>query len=351
MAAVGLAVVVLLAVGGAAIGAAVGAAWVLLARRLQDDYLTIAATLLMPWSSYILGEHFHVSGVIATVTAGLICGTYQHKVFTAAVRMRAGSFWAVMIFLMEAAVFMLIGLSLRGVVDRVGGFGVVIHQMGGPVLLILLALLLARFAWVFLSDGTIVLSRALGIRRYTPLGARGCVVLGWAGVRGVVTLALALSLPADLPGRDFILVTSFAVILGTVLIQGTTLGWLIRWTGLVVPESDKARLSQSQAEAVVMQTQLQYIQSVAHDAQGQLVHPILLEQYTKKAAAYTRFAGEEAAMKPHVQAHFDVVLEAIAASRAELIRLHRVGDIDEHTLGELQKNLDLEELNTTAVRS
>ena len=256
-----------------------------------------------------------------------------------------------MIFLMEAAVFMLIGLSLREVVERVGGFGVVVEQMGASVLVVLLALLVARFAWIFLSDGVIALCRLLGMRRHAPLGARSTLVLGWAGVRGVVTLALALSLPTNFPGRDFILVTAFVVILGTVLLQGTTLGALIRWTGLVAPESDKPRLTRSEAEAVLMQAQLEVIQSQAYDASGELVHPMLLAQYTKKAAAYSRYAGQEAELSPRIHAHFDLVLAAIAAARTELIRLHRAGDIDEHTLGELQKNLDLEELNAIAVRS
>ena len=82
----------------------------------------------------------------------------------------------------------------------------------------------ARFVWVFGSDALIAGLRALGLRRYAPLGPRRAAVLGWAGMRGVVTLAVALSVPEDFPGRDFILVTAFAVILGTVLIQGTTLG-------------------------------------------------------------------------------------------------------------------------------
>lgn len=342
---------VLLAIGGVGVGLAVGAAWVLVARRLGDDYLIIAATILVPWAAYILAERVHVSGVIATVSAGIICGAFQHKIFSAAVRMRGTSFWTVTIFLMEAAVFMLIGLSLRDVVERVGGFGVVVDEMGGPVLLILLALLLARFAWIFLSDGVIGLCRLLGVRRYTLLGVRGSMVLGWAGVRGVVTLALALSLPADFPGRDFILVTAFAVILGTVLIQGTTLGLLIRWTGLMPPESDKARLTMSQAEAALMQVQLQHIQANAYDADGELVHPMLLAQYTKKAAGYSNYAGQEEILMPRIHAHFDLVLAAIAAARTELMRLHRIGDIDEHTLAELQKNLDLEELNAIAIRS
>lgn len=342
---------VLLAIGGAAIGCAIGAAWVFIARRLHDEYLLILSTLVVPWSAYVLGEHFGFSGVIATVAAGLICGSFQHRVFSAAARMRGGSFWTVLIFLMEAVVFMLIGLSLRGVVDRVGGFSVVIDQMGIPVLIILAVLLLARFGWIFLSDLVIVVLRKLGMQRHTPLGARGALILGWAGVRGVVTLALALSLPQDFPGRDFILITAFAVILGTVLVQGTTLGTLIRWTGITPPDSDRSRLTLSEAEAILMQTQLAYVQSVAYDSNGELQHPKLLEQYTRKAAAYARFAGQEAVLQPGVNAHFDLVLAAIAASRVELIRLHRVGDIDEHTLGSLQKNLDLEELNAIAVRA
>lgn len=342
---------VLLALGGAAVGAAVGAAWVFVARRLDDDYLVIAATLLVSWAAYILAEHFRFSGVIATVTAGMICGSYQYKIFSAAVRMRALSFWTMVIFLMEAAVFMLIGLSLRDVVERVGGFAVVVEQMGGPVLMILLALLVARFTWVFLSDAVIGLCRLLGMRRHRPLGVRSAVVLGWVGVRGVVTLALALSLPADFPARDFILVTAFAVILGTVLIQGTTLGLLIRWTGLKPPESDKSRLSMSEAEATLMQAQLKVIQALAYDANGELVHPMLLEQYTRKAAAYCNYAGQELALTPRIHAHFDLVLAAIAAARAELQRLHSAGDIDEHMLVTLQQKLDLEELNAIAVRS
>lgn len=83
--------------------------------------------------------------MIATVTTGLICGWYQHVVFSAEVRMSGTAFWAVMIFLMEAFVFLLIGSSLRGVIDRVGGFDVVLAEMTGPVLAILIALTAARF--------------------------------------------------------------------------------------------------------------------------------------------------------------------------------------------------------------
>ncbi|TZG29553.1 Na+/H+ antiporter [Sphingomonas montanisoli] len=341
----------LLAAGGLAVGAAVGAAWVLLVRRLGDDYLMIASSILVPWAAYLLAETAHVSGVLATVATGLICGWYQHVVFPASVRMRGTSFWAVMIFLMEASVFMLIGSSLRGVIDRVGGVDVVVAQMAGPVLLILLALTASRFAWMYGSDAIIALVRRLGIRRYTAVGARGSTVIAWAGMRGVVTLAVALSVPQDFPGRDLMLVTAFAVILGTVLIQGTTLGWLIRKLKPAESEDDRPRLSLSQAEASISRAQVAMLEERAYDANGKLIHPRLLDSYQRRASMTDRYVEQEAEMRSGLVAHFDMVLELVAVGRTELIRLHRAGDIDEETLHDLERDLDLEELSAHAQKS
>ena len=340
-----------LAIGGAVVGIAVGTAWVLLVRRLGDEYLIIAATALLGWISYLLGERLHVSSVIATVTTGLIMSWHQHTVFTASTRMRGTSFWTVIVFLMEATVFILIGLSLRGVVERGGGFGVVLATMGLPILVILIALTLARFAWTYGSDFAIRLCNLLGVDRYTPLGLRGATVLGWAGVRGVVTLALALSVPENFPGRDFILVTSFAIILGTVLLQGTTLGYVIKWSRLTEPESAKARFTMSQAEAAMAQAQWATIQTLAYDSEGNLIHPQLLNRYQVRAEKIVDYAERTDHYTPMLQAHFDVVLQAVATGRRELIRLHRAGDIDDETLHELERDLDLEELSAISAKS
>lgn len=342
---------VILAVGGALVGAVIGTLWVVLTPRLRDEYLMVAASMLAPWASYLLGESFHVSGVIATVTTGLICGWYQHVVFSAAVRLRGTSFWAVMIFLMEATVFMLIGSSLRGVVERVGGFGTVLHDMALPVLLILVALTAARFLWVFGSDAAIRLVRMLGIHRYKPLGPRPSVVLSWAGMRGVVTLAVALSMPDDFPGRDFILIAAAGVILGTVLIQGTTLGAVIRWARMEEPEHERPRLSMSEAEASMAQAQVRMVEQLAYDEDGTLIHPQLLKRYQHRAEISVNYAGQEDQYADSLHAHFDLVLEAIAAGRKELLRLHRAGDIDEHTLQELERDLDLEELSAWSAKA
>lgn len=340
-----------LAIGGAAVGLAAGFAWVKLVRRLGDEYLMIAATVLLGWMAYLLGELLHVSGVIAAVTAGLIASWHQHTVFTASTRMRGTSFWTVMIFLMEAAVFVLIGFSLRGVVERGGGFGVVVATMGLPMLAVLATIVLARFAWVFSGDLVLRTLRALRLTRAEPLGLGGATVLSWAGIRGVVTLALALSVPEGFPGRDLILVTAFAVIFGTVLLQGTTLGHVIGWARLSEPDAEKPRMNMSEAEAAMAQAQVAVVERLAYDGQGELIHPMLLERYRRRATAIVDYVARTEHYTPLLHAHFDVVLEAVAAGRGELLRLHRAGDIEDETLWELERDLDLEELAAISAKA
>jgi CPA1 family monovalent cation:H+ antiporter len=252
---------------------------------------------------------------------------------------------------MEAAVFILIGLSLRGVVERGGGLGVVLATKGWPIFAILIAITVARFAWVFGSDLAIKLGNAIGLERYKPLGIPGATVLGWAGVRGVVTLALALSVPEGFPGRDFILVTSFTVILFTVLVQGTSLGRVINWARLTEPAADMPHLNLNQAEAVMAQAQLATVQKLAYDDAGKLIHPLLLQHYQRRTTAITNYVERTENMRPLLHAHFDLVLEAVAVGRRELIRLHRAGEIDDETLHELERDLDLEELSAISAKA
>jgi CPA1 family monovalent cation:H+ antiporter len=340
----------LLVAGGVGVGAAIGGLWVLLLRRLGDDTLMIAATLLVCWSAYIAGELLHVSGVIAVVAAGLTCGWYQHVVFSASVRIRAMAFWQVLVFLLEAAVFLLIGLSFRSLLDRVGGLGVVVDTMAQPVLLIVLTVIVARFLWIFGVDAGVGAARRLGWTRHQPLGARAACVMSWAGMRGVVTLAVALSLPETMPARDLMLVTAFVVILVTVLVQGTSLGWLIR--RVTPPEDGSARppLDLHTAETMMFRAQLAVVEREAVDAEGTVVHPQLLRRYRTRATAADAFDGTAEERDLAIASHFDVIIAAVTAGRAELVRLHRAGDIDDETLHDLEHDLDLEELAAAAAK-
>ncbi len=334
-----------LALGGVVVGGVVSGLWMLLLKRLNDEQLTIAASMMLCWAAYLTAEAVHVSGVIATVTAGLVFGWNQHTIFSARVRQRGTAFWKVMIFVFEAFIFILIGFSLRGVLDRVGGLDVVIRQMAIPVLAIVLAMTVARFLWVFGSDAVLAVLKARGIGRARPLGAPAATVLSWAGMRGVVTLAVALTLPETLPGRDFMLVAAFAVILVTVLLQGTTLGAVIRLLGLTEDDADRAKLSASEAEAAMMDVQRKAVEAVAYNGDGKLIHPRLLERYTRRATMAARYVGNEGDHKDNVNAHYDVILAAVAAGRRELMRLHRANDIDDETLHTLERDLDFEEIS------
>jgi Na+/H+ antiporter len=332
-----------LALGGVAVGLAVGAASMLLIRRMTDQTLVVAASTLLCWAAYLAGEALHVSGVISTVAAGLVFGWFQHVVLSARVRLQGTAFWRTLVFTLEALVFILIGFSLRGTLERVGGVEAVLTSMALPILGILLAVTLARFAWVFGADGLLAAARRVGLKRARPLGWRQSGVLGWAGMRGVVTLAVALALPQAMPGRDLMLVAAFAVILVTVVVQGSSLGWLIRRLR-PADEDPPAPMDLPASEAAVARAKLAAAERHAYDEDGRLVHPQLLESYRKRAQATDRYAGDAETFMADIRPHFDVMLTAIAAGRAELIRLHREGQIEDEVLHDLERDLDLEEM-------
>jgi NhaP-type Na+/H+ or K+/H+ antiporter len=202
----------------------------------------------------------------------------------------------------------------------------------------------SRFAWVIPT--TYVVRAVLpGLRRrdpYPPLGVP--VVISWAGMRGGVSLAAALALPTQFPGRDFILAASFAVILVTVLVQGLTLAPLIRILKVErFDGAETATLSEADARARLARAQLAAIQRVSARDDGSQRHPRLLEQFSYRARVAERFSAAEAGLRLHRHEHFSAVLTAIEAGRAELVRLHRRGEIHDSVLHALETELDLEE--------
>jgi CPA1 family monovalent cation:H+ antiporter len=177
-------------------------------------------------------------------------------------------------------------------------------------------------------------------------------VIGWAGMRGVVTLAIALSLPEAMPGRDLILATAFAVILVTVLVQGTTMGPLIRLLRLNRLDPDTARhLKHEQAMARMAAAQFAVVERLSQRPDGSQKHPRLLEQYGYRLRLTERYSRETEALAGNRKEHFDVVLAAIAAGRAEILRLHRSGMIHDEVLRTLESDLDLQELTARAAQS
>jgi CPA1 family monovalent cation:H+ antiporter len=249
---------------------------------------------------------------------------------------------------LESLVFILIGLSLRGVLQRLGGNWEAIGLLVPAISAIIITVILTRFIWIFPAT---YLPRLLvpALRRrdpYPPVAVP--IVMSWAGMRGVVSLAAALALPEAFPGRDFILATTFAVILVTVLVQGATLAPLIRLFrlgrftlpgGKTFPEAEaRARVAAAQLAEVERQS--------TSDGENHR-HPRLVEQYGYRARAAVRFSEAAGELAPRKREHFTVVLAAVNAGRVEVLRLHRAGAIHDTVLHALEHELDLEEMSAS----
>lgn len=331
----------LVAAGGVAIGYAVGVAQVWLLRRLHDPKLEITASFLAAYASYIGAEEVGASGVLATVACGIVLGWRQHEAFTSETRLEARAAWGFVTFVLEALVFVLIGLSLRGVLARMGW-----HDML-PLLPMALAVtgvaVLSRFVWVFPAT---YLPRLLWppLRRRDPSPKPALpLVIAWSGMRGVVSLAAALALPEAFPGRDTILVVTFVVILGTVMLQGPTLGPLIRALKVGRGVSDEEDPTEIDARAAAATAALRLIEDRAQDPLAGAMAADLLHEYRGRAGAAERLPNGAAA-RAQRQAHLTLRLEANKAARAEVLRRHRARDIHDEVLRKIEHELDLEEL-------
>jgi CPA1 family monovalent cation:H+ antiporter len=333
-----------LAVGGVTLGVAFGYASIFVVKRIADSDLTIVWSFLTAWISYIAAEKLGVSGVLSTVACGMIMGWQQHDVLSAITRTRSLAIWGVVVFLLESLIFILIGLSLRGVLTRLAGGALV--ALLPSTMVIVASVIIARFVWIF---PTTYIPRALipALRArdpYPPLSVP--FIMSWAGLRGVVSLAAALSLPEGFPGRDFILAVTFAVILVTVLVQGATLAPLVRLlSSSGFTSSNAAKLSEAEARARVAAAQLAAVEKESLGSDGSHRHPRLVEQYSYRVRALSRFSEQTEALTPRRVDHFTAVLAAISAGRRELLRMHRANEIHDTVLHAIEQELDLEEVN------
>lgn len=334
-----------LSIGGVVVGYIIGQGGLFLIRRLRDSELAIVATFLLAAIAYIGGESLHVSGVISTVTAGLLVGWHQHTDFSAATRVRAQAFWKITVFLMESVLFIMIGLSLKGVLARIHTVDDGLHTLLLPAAIVVATVIIARFAWLLGSHVLLRTIQMFGFFRARRSSVATAALMSWAGMRGVVTLVAALSLPDSLPGRDMILVSAFAVILVTVLVQGSTLGRAIRCLRLngaedllVRQESEDMawiRMSDAQQAAVIAMSQ---------QPDGTQSHPRLVEQYTHRTQMAIALAKDRKLHRHKEIAHFQVILAAIEAGRMALITLHRSGDIHDKTLRKMEEELDMQQI-------
>ncbi len=335
-----------LGAGGLLFGYGAGRLAIWLIRLRQAPHEVVLLSFLASWATYIAADALGTSGVLAVVTCGLVMGWHQHEALTARARTEARAVWRFTVTVFESMIFVLIGLSLRGVLDRFGGPSAAFAIAGPLAAVVILTVVLSRLAWIFPAVYLPRwLSRSLRARDPSP-PAGIAVILGWAGMRGVVSLAAALALPRQFPGRDLVQFATFGVIAATVLLQGSTLGPLIR--RLLPPAGEAAsapEFSEPTARARVAKASLDALESLPLDtATGRPQHPQLIEEYRRRVHITGRVQDLGDTLSGVRVAHFSAALDALAAGRTELLRMHRAGDIHDSVLHTVEAELDLEEL-------
>jgi CPA1 family monovalent cation:H+ antiporter len=330
---------------GIGIGLALGWICAFVAGRLTDARLTVVWTFLSAWAAYLLADGLHVSGVLSTVACGLVLGRLQHKALSAASRVQALAVWSVVTFVMEALVFVLVGLALRGVLHRFGTDWGTILSLLPAAATIFAVLVLARFAWIF---PTAYIPRALipSLRARDPFPPLAVpLVISWAGMRGVVSLAAALSLPEQFPGRDIILFVTFCVVAATIVALGLTLGPVAKTlAGKEFLLRGEETLSEEAVRAEIARAEFDAIRAHSLGAEGKHLHPRLVEQYGHRLA----IAEDHVLAKgPHEERrlqHYRAILIAVEAGRNKLLELFNSGRIHDSVMHRLEGELDQEEL-------
>ena len=336
-------------VGAIGVGLAVGWANVWLTRRLNDAPIEITLSFLTPFAAYLLAEALSVSGVLATVSAGLFISWREADIMGPNTRLQASSVWNMVIFLLNGLLFVLIGLQLRPVLDGLTG-----RSFGGLLfyaVLVSLTVIVVRTLWVFTG---MYLSGLVGRRDgQDPLsGWHDEAVISWSGLRGGVSLAAALALPlsiasgASFPQRDLIIFLTYGVLLVTLVGQGLSLPVLIRALGvkddgLEQQEEEKGRIEAARSalerldelseEDWVGDSEVQRLRKFYNNA---LKRSAVLSEDTSKSEEYE----DHAAMRQRL------VRKLLQAQRSTLVRMRNEGQISNTVMSRIERDLDLREL-------
>src|SRR5919112_93488 len=227
---------VLGAAGGVVVGLAVGAIAAEIRKRTIDTQVNVTISLLTGYAAFVPADAIGASGILATVTAGIYMGIRGPQILPARTRLQGYFVWDILYFIINAILFVLIGLQLRAVVGALSGYSA--STLGGYALAVTGAVVGTRLVWFFTVPYLIRAIDRRPAQRARRVGARWRLVMAWSGMRGAVSLAVALALPlyvasGDLfPERDLIVFLTFAVIFFTLVVQGLSLPALIRRLGV-----------------------------------------------------------------------------------------------------------------------
>ena len=333
--------------GGAAAGIVVARAGILLRRRIQDPLLGNVVTFLTPFTAFLLAELIGASGVLAVVVGGLIISQAGLRVVSAQTRRQADAFWSFSTFLLNGALFVLIGIELhavaRGLTRGELGLGLL------AVALVSAAIIGVRFGCLFAADLLLrVVARLRGRRRGS---LRGQVVSALAGFRGAVSLAAALGVPllttsgAAFPGRNLIIFVTAGVIVVTLVLQAPLLPLAAAWARL--PSDVHLKHERTMAEIRAGEEALEVLPRLVAELG---TDPLVAARAQRELQVHLQVlrAGQDGADGQRIlrqdRDYTDLRLSLVARKRMTVVRLRDEGLIDDQVLRRIQGRLDLEEL-------
>ena len=347
---------ILMVFGGILSGLIVGRVVQTLQRPVQGTALQIMISLATPYCAYLLGEGIHASGVLATVACGLYVGRRASTTFTSEARLEGHAVWSTIDFILNGFVFILIGLQLPTVLPGMRPLNWP-HMLLAAAFLSLLLIVL-RMIWIFPGARIANLIRRKMLGQHIQQPSRNqLVVLGWSGLRGVLTLAAALSLPENtssgelFPHRDMILFLAFSVIVVTLVGQGLSLPYLTR--RLNVCAANNTSMEENAARHALLSAALEELGQMKEQAGAsdgrQRVLELLDHTYTQRLEAVQREESRDSEAgdterTPDMQTFSDLASKLRNTERAELLRLQASGRVGDITLRKLERELDLLDL-------
>jgi monovalent cation/hydrogen antiporter len=338
---------VLIVVGEVAYGIFVGWASLRLRRWARDPRVEITLSLMTPYAAFLVPANLGGSGVLATIACGLFVSWNGPLLIPAATRLQGIFFWDLLVYLLEGAIFLVTGLQMRTLLDRMGS---VLSAPVIAVLVVFAVVVIARFVWVYPA---VYLPRWLSktVARRDPLPSwQSIFFIAFVGVRGVVSLVAALALPltttagAPFPDRDFILFVTFGLIVITLVGQGLLLPSVTRWLGLprhAAAERDR----EHDAELAVRSQALDKAQSRLDElsADGEISPEVMALLRARHDYRFGRFPRSLTEGAEVAAAAADIRIELIAAERDYIYRMLQEGQITDEARRRLERDLDLEE--------
>lgn len=336
--------------GGIGIGLLAGLGIIWLRRRIDQPVVENTISLLTPFVAYLPAERLGASGVLAVVTVGLYLGRFAPRVVSPRTRLQAGGMWAMVVFLLEGLIFILVGLELPRALASVRplSLGTLLAQAAIVSGTVIAVRMLWMFPGAYLSSWV---GRLFGTRQ-DRAPWRGVAVVGWAGMRGGVSLVIALATPYTIggdrpfPDRDLIVFFTFAVILATLVLQGLSLPAVIRLLG--VQADYGADVEERTARHRVAAAGLRALDEAAGDGDEDLVGR-MRERHSHRVHRYAAGEGDGAAPTDHdderIAADYRRIrARMIAAEREELVRLRDGKVIGDDVMRTIQYELDLEQM-------